>query len=95
MLSDEMFNSLISNVTALACAAASVADETVLEDDTTAFQTDSVDPKMLEKIVEKLDTFTNKTSGDAPSLVDQMTIERAARFIDSRELYWPTFEKNV
>ncbi|KAL5109117.1 hypothetical protein TcWFU_006704 [Taenia crassiceps] len=77
--SDGMFNSLISSVTALAFAAASVADkEAVAEPPVT-------DSQSVEKIVEKVDSLIRsfgRPDSVAPSLVDDVVIERAARLID-------------
>ncbi|VDM33400.1 unnamed protein product [Hydatigera taeniaeformis] len=76
---DGMFNSLISSVTALAFAAASVADgDTVVEPP-------AADSQCVEKIVQKVDTLMRNlgnADSTAPSLVDDVVIERAARLID-------------
>uniref|UniRef100_A0A0X3NUN8 Autophagy-related protein 2 n=1 Tax=Schistocephalus solidus TaxID=70667 RepID=A0A0X3NUN8_SCHSO len=90
--SDSMINSLISNMTALAVAAANAANgEDDLEGerprDPSSVALDShIDPQ-VEKFVEKLDSFAQKleqsTNETTTSLIDQTAIERAARFIDS------------
>ncbi|VDD75801.1 unnamed protein product [Mesocestoides corti] len=82
-----MLNSLVSSVTAFAFAAVSVADDAGgIQVNDSSLQSDAVDSKMMEKIVEKLDKFVHNVGSKAcemPSLVDKEAIERAARFIDS------------
>lgn len=76
-----MFNSLISSVTALAFAAASVTDEEAAVEPLIA------DSQSVEKIVERVDSLIRslgKPDSAAPSLVDDVVIERAARLIDIR-----------
>ncbi|CDS43273.1 autophagy protein 2 B [Echinococcus multilocularis] len=77
--SDGMGDSLLSSVTALAFAAASVAD------DGTTVEPSTAESQYVEKIVEKVDSFVRnfgKPESVASSLVDDVVIDRAARLID-------------